>query len=298
MNRTDNMLTDILIDNPHAIAAWIDRDAKTDTIVVLTRDPAPIHRRNPAIYDLAAYNLIQRDATELRPLITTQDLDPRNAWQACQNEPITLGCQIQPAHANWVGTAGAPVRWRDLDGLDHWGILSNWHVMYGPNAQIGHTQHQPLASWPACAKLSHWVAPQRLGTHYLDAAIADAQIDGYHTIGREILGLGKAAETARNAEVGDQAVKSGRTTAVTGGTCIAVGAAARVNYGSFNAVFADQDVYQRDGGNFSAPGDSGSAILHDHTLALMSLLFAGGGNITIGCPVRRLITAFNLQFPP
>jgi len=290
-------LADLLASNPWIHAAWLRRHATGGPyIVAQTSDVAaatdgrlplkyrglPIHyQESPGLYPLISYNL----AT-----------DPAHPNQACQNEPVHLGTQIQPKGANWLGTAGAPVHWL-REGRHHYGILSNWHVMYvGPGPDLGRSQHQPTVVRAPIAHLTHHSGPDPTRPNLVDAAIADAIVQGYHTIALKILGIGQPAPTPRDAAVGNDAVKSGRTTGITSGACTATGAAVRVGYGDFDAIFQDQDIYQPHGPPFSAPGDSGSLILHAPSAAPMSLLFAGGGNITVGNPIRHVIAALAIDF--
>lgn len=223
---------------------------------------------------------------------------PTNRNQQCQNEPISLGTQIQPNGAPWVGTAGCPVRWTNPQGKNQWGILSNWHVFAGGRYDVGHPQHQPTDSRPACATLSAYTAVLADQPNTTDAAIADALIDGYHTIAWSILELGKLNPEIAPAVVGNYFRKVGRTTGLTHAQCSAINAGVRVNYGDFEAIFLGQDVFDDVEGAFSAPGDSGSTIICDCNGGPSALLFAGGGNQTIGNPMELVAGKLNLFFDP
>ncbi len=97
----------------------------------------------------------------------------------------------------------------------------------------------------------------------------------------EILDLGSLAG-ARVAFRGMEVSKSGRTTGTTQGTVRYIDATVTVNYGGGReAIFVDQIMIQP--GNFSAGGDSGSAIvtLVDGSPHLVGLLFAGSIFFTI-----------------
>jgi len=298
----------LVSDHYDVSAAWLDYATNPPTLRIL-RTPGPIGAppppsvknalgtsRMPATlaglpWDIAPGPLFH----DLRaPLPLT---GPLNANQDCQNEPIQLGTQIQPAGAAWVGTAGMPAKWIDQAGKPHWGILSNWHVFCVNGAKKGHPQHQPTDSRPAAALLTDWNAVTPAGSNYLDAAIADSFLDGFHTISATILHIGQPADHAINAAVGLAVTKSGRTTGLTKAKCSATGAAVKISYADFTATFADQDVFQDSDGHFSAAGDSGSAILGDSCKCPSALLFAGGGDLTIGCPIRYAVDRFNLVFP-
>jgi hypothetical protein len=85
----------------------------------------------------------------------------------------------------------------------------------------------------------------------------------------------------RDLILGDAVQKVGRTTERTYGTVEGTDGIVRVSYGDAGiAEFEDQVIIRGEDGEFSAGGDSGSAIL---TLDgyVGGLLFAGGGGQTI-----------------
>lgn len=86
----------------------------------------------------------------------------------------------------------------------------------------------------------------------------------------------------RRAELGDEVMKHGRTTAFTAGDVIGVDASSQVSYrDKGTGLFRDQIIIEGRGGDFSAGGDSGSWIVNENR-DLVGLLFAGGGGVTIG----------------
>jgi hypothetical protein len=92
--------------------------------------------------------------------------------------------------------------------------------------------------------------------------------------------------------------KTGRTTQLTRGTIIDVSATIRVNYGGGRvALFADQISVRGAGGtDFSAGGDSGSSIwVWDSNRRPVGLLFAGGGGITFGNKMSRVVAALDIN---
>lgn len=290
-------LADLLQQHPLITAAWFARRpngrryilAQTAHLKGITHHSLPVryrglgiqYQQSPPIYPLIVYDPIT---------------DQAHPHQTCQNEPIQLGTQIQPHGADWVGTAGAPCHWQEPDG-HHYGILSNWHVMHlRPGPDLGRTQHQPTAAQSAIATLADHRPPDPNATNLIDAAIADAYINGFHTIDRRIIGIGPTNADPIDARPGSQAIKSGRTTGVTEGRCVATGAAVWVSYPKWDALFADQDLYQPAAFTFSAPGDSGSLILSQPDLNPMSLLFAGGGDLTVGNPIRHVADALGIDF--
>lgn len=215
-------------------------------------------------------------------------------WTCCHNPPIPGGVQIQPERAGWVGTGGVAFSWV-RDGVRKYGVLTNWHVAAAGDERVGRTIHQPSTSLPAIGVLDAWTHVRPGMDLKTDAAVVDCRWpdNGGHWdyFGREVLGAN--AEVARqhvDFEPGDVVVKSGRSTYFKQGTCIGTGGTVRVNMGSFVATFVDQDRF---GGGISAPGDSGSQIYLKDGLQPGSLLFAGGGGITIGSPARHVVAEFN-----
>lgn len=99
----------------------------------------------------------------------------------------------------------------------------------------------------------------------------------------------------RDPQPGQRVRKSGRTTEHTHGTVTGLNAAVTVNYGTGkgNADFADQMIIEADQGEFSAGGDSGSAIV-DQDNFLVGLLFAGSPGRTIACKATHVARLLNL----
>jgi len=297
MREIHNVLNQLLDQNPALHAAWFDDPQNPSALhVVSSIEPTsqilllPTNLRNLELHQ----HLSQRINTLRTPATGAR---ATNANQVCQNEPISLGTQIQPHGANWLGTAGAPVSFLDADNRICWGILSNWHVLADGGMQIGRTAHQPDTTKPAIGRLARWAQPLPDEDNLIDAALADCLIDGNHTIADTILGVGIIGPQPRDATIDLEVIKSGRTTGVTLGTCIGTAAAVSVSYGTFTARFIDQDIFAADSGSFSAPGDSGSAILDRANWSLTSLLFAGSDTITVGNPIRHVTQAMSLLFP-
>lgn len=283
--------------NPNLTAAWIDHHGLSNRINVTQHAyrapetlcvPAPLLNFKIIYYPNVTFHTLE---APLGPI------DTDNPHQACQDEPVRLGTQIQPAAATWLGTAGAPVRWNDPSDITHWGILSNWHVMTVTHTPLATPQHQPTTDYAPIAHLfaDSPVDPHKINT--IDAAIAHALIDGKHTISDSILEIGPLTRAPIDATPGQPAQKSGRTTRLTRAICTAVGAAVKVGYPNFTATFQDQDIYTDTDPPFSAPGDSGSLITSEPNPAPLSLLFAGGANLTVGNPMRHVAHHFNIQHP-
>ncbi len=125
------------------------------------------------------------------------------------------------------------------------------------------------------------------GPNLVDAAVGlpgDAA-----DIKREIIDIGEPVDTAAPG-IGLEVTKSGRTTGTTVGRVTNLNATVRVNYGAGRtATFEDQMIISD--GQFSAPGDSGSAICTfvDGEPRLVGLLFAGGETITIANRIEDVL---------
>jgi len=296
MSRHSDVLLRVLQSSPYIVAVWWDNPD----------DPQELHishtggNINNAVIlpaDMQNLRVVSHAANELKILTALHTATaPANAHQACQDEPIQLGCQCQPQGANWVGTAGAPVSWQTPEGPRRWGVLSNWHVLASGHERIGRTIHQPDTARPSFAALSDWQVITPSGTNHFDAALADARIGDFHSISPDVLELGHLYPTTTRATIGLPVCKSGRTTGLTRAICTAIGAAVRVSYGSFTADFEDQDVYMPPAGPFSAPGDSGSLIVTQGSKYPVSLLFAGNDQITIANPIHYIADHFRLTF--
>jgi hypothetical protein len=216
------------------------------------------------------------------------------SFQACHNAPVPGGVQIQPNGANWVGTLGCLVKYR-VNGEVKYGGLSNWHVI-GPTR--GRTVHQPVSSRPSIGTVELLSTMRSGQAHFTDAGIFDCKTPNGYSLDRKQWGYSRPlASQHRDARVGDQAAKCGRTTGFVRGTCVGTGAASRVNFGAQGVLlFNDQDVYRGTGGTMSAPGDSGSLIFDPRDGTPLSLLFAGGGGTTIANPLRYIVREFNVSF--
>lgn len=228
----------------------------------------------------------------------TPEYPAQTAWDICQDEPIKLGCQVQPDEANWVGTAGCPIRWQARGAPQRWGLLSNWHVLADGNPRHGRPIFQPTAQHPAIGALAASHPPRPEGTNFLDAAIADTFVAGYHTTDFAILGIGRINPQPTQARRDLAVEKVGRTTGHTRGRCARTGVAVRVAYPDFTALFADQDEFEGNADPFSAPGDSGSLIFCAALKRPCSLLFAGNAETTIANPIAYVSHFFNAFFNP
>jgi len=234
----------------------------------------------------------------LRPLIAPLSAPSAHAhFTKCHAEPVPGGVQISPPGTPHVGTLACLVRLADASGPDAFAALTNWHVIPHAECCPGLEIHQPTATYGPIAKTDRAHAPTATGVHRSDCAAGSCHVRGFHTLSPRILGQPPLRSEPRRLQVGEECRKSGRTTGATRGEVIATGAAARVSYGSFTAVFEDQDVIRDiDSPGFSAPGDSGSLVISEDDRPA-SLLFAGGGNTTIASPIAHVTDALHLAWP-
>jgi len=125
------------------------------------------------------------------------------------------------------------------------------------------------------------------GENRVDAALArPLSLD---LVERRILNIG-VPKGSREATLGTNIKKSGRTTGFTTGRITQIDATVQVSYGSAGvATFTDQFV----AGAMSAGGDSGSAILDEEDY-VVGLLFAGSENTTILNPIQFVLDALGI----
>lgn len=209
-----------------------------------------------------------------------------NDHQRCFSPTIPGGVQISPLGASWVGTCGLPWTWTK-DGKTHYGFVTNRHVA-GLDNRLGHAICQPHARAGTVGTLAHFEMLNTVDPNEFDVALYDSEVNGRHLVSREIFGLGPLKPDCVDLSVGDAVAKSGRTTAITRGKCVGRRATTTVNYGpGRNLKFVGCDLIElATGGDFSAPGDSGSCIVKDGAFA--SLLFAGGGGKTLSIPATSI----------
>jgi hypothetical protein len=188
-----------------------------------------------------------------------------------------------------TGTFGAVVYDRKNGGAL---ILSNNHVL--ANASLTDNQKAKLndpiiqpgpddGQGKEIARLARYAALNPYPkANVVDCAVAKP--NNPQDITPEILDIGEISGIAE-AVIGMQIQKSGRTTGVTTGKVIAVGATINVNYGNgLNLVFENQIVASA----MSQAGDSGSLVLDmDHHA--VGLLFAGSDSSTIINPIDPVL---------
>lgn len=127
----------------------------------------------------------------------------------------------------------------------------------------------------------------------VDAAVAQVLLEEW--VDLEIPAIGEI-QGFRDLDLGDRVIKTGRTTSTTTGFVETVSATSQVSYGTGKgiAIFADQFVVRADSGDFSAGGDSGSAIV-DEDGFVGGLLFAGGDGVTIANRISHVVSLLGIR---
>ena len=213
---------------------------------------------------------------------------------------------IKPGHSVGHGkiTAGT-IGGIFLDSDGDKVILSNCHVLANEgNANPGDIIYQPGPSdnrenkrfrqWPDPVNSLPYIgtlkkfAKLNKTRNLHDSAIAKIhekiEIDDvYPTIDRRLEGF-------KQASIGTQAQKCGRTTGYTTGRVIGLGADMTVGYDFGGAAFKNCIVLSA----MSQPGDSGSLIL-DMDMNAIGLLFAGSDQVTIANPIHDVANHYGLK---
>src|SRR5216117_4161651 len=229
-----------------------------------------------------------------------------------RQRPAPMGFSVgHPAIT--AGTIGARVR----DALGHVYILSNNHVLANSNgASIGDPEYQPGpfdggTAADQIATLSDFqvISFAANGTNTIDAAIALSTTavldnatpadDGYSMPNSTIFGdaNGDGLFDDRNALLGLNVQKYGRTTKLTHGQITGINATVDVCYDMFCfklARFVDQLVIEP--GSFAGGGDSGSLIVTDDaSKSPVGLLFAGSSTQTIANRIDLVLSNFGVH---
>jgi endonuclease G, mitochondrial len=166
-------------------------------------------------------------------------------------------------------------------------ILSNWHVLHGPEGVIGDEIVQPGPHDDNRMHLNHLgkLVRSHLG-HAGDCAIATIEDREFRP---SIMELKVVMEKLGDPELGDKVVKSGRTTGVTHGIVSRIHVITKIDYGGSTGeqevggfeIELDPDM-PPDNGEVSMGGDSGSVWLFKSdtgkaTNIIAGLHFAGEG---------------------
>lgn len=225
--------------------------------------------------------------------------DPRRSKADVLAPGISIGNTVTTA-----GTLGCFVRERASGKTV---ILSNWHVLQGPYAEVGVDIVQPgkyddnRVEQNKIGKLLR----SHLGPAG-DCAIASITSRSIRT---DILDLGVAVAAIAEPELGDHVIKSGRTTAVTRGVVnrievntlmtYAVGCSAQI--GGFE-IEPDPEAPAA-GGEISKSGDSGAIWLASDSIKkkngiMLGLHFGGnngGSEFALACYAKSVFTKLDIE---
>jgi hypothetical protein len=224
-----------------------------------------------------------------------------------RHRPVPGGVEIGPLGGAFVGTLGCFVRRGTGDDAPLF-VLSNNHVLADVNRfPLGTRFTQPFSADPAdvIAALSDFepILFPSTGSqprNVIDAAVAAVTDPGQVVLG-QILNIANYTPQLLAPRPGMAVTKAGRTTGVTQGTIRAIRVrGVQVNYGTRqHPIIATFDnaitITGAGGAPFSAPGDSGSAILDQKTGRPVALLFAGAGATTTACDIAAACARFSVH---
>ncbi|WP_342083628.1 DNA/RNA non-specific endonuclease [Dyadobacter sp. OTU695] len=221
-------------------------------------------------------------------------------------DPIVPGVSVANVKVS-AGTIGGIVFDRE-NGTPY--ILSNWHVLHGPEGNIGDDIVQPGPHDDNRINLNKL---GKLVRSHLGAAgdCAIASIES-RSVNPEIFELNVIPEKLGEPELGDKVVKSGRTTNVTHGIVTRIHTIVKIDYGrpvgeqsiGCFEIGPDND-HLPDDGEISQGGDSGSLWLFKSSNGkpsniLAGLHFAGEGQSdpdehALACYPRSVFDKLNIS---
>jgi hypothetical protein len=234
-------------------------------------------------------------------------LTPRQARRS-RIDPLRPGASVGFVRGT-AGTIGGFVYDRDSgEPL----ILSNWHVLHGPDADIGGEILQP---GPFDGGSTGEARVGKLVRSHLglagDCALATIEDRG---VDPSVIELDVVPRRIGKVNLGDKVVKSGRTTGVTFGVVRRVGVVAKLNYGT---GFEDQQIGGFEigpnndkpaaDGEISKGGDSGSYWMMDEPgLAdvVVGLHFAGEtdpapeAEHALACNIHSVLEKLHVRLAP
>lgn len=191
-------------------------------------------------------------------------------------DPIKPGISVANKKVT-AGTIGCIVFDKN-DGTPF--VLSNWHVLNGPDGQIGDDIVQPGPFDDNRINLNRLgkLVRSHLGPAG-DCAIASIEDRSFDP---EILELAVKVEAIGEPELGDKVIKSGRTTAVTHGIVTRIHTMTKINYGgsvgerSIGGFEIGVDPANKpSNGEVSMGGDSGAVWLFKTNLGKAGKVMAG-----------------------
>jgi endonuclease G len=224
-------------------------------------------------------------------------------------DPVQPGASVANVNET-AGTIGCRV-FDAVDGTPY--ILSNWHVLHGPDGNIGDEVVQPGPFDDNRTDLNRLgvLVRSHLG-HAGDCAVAT--IEG-RAVNDDIIDLSAKVERIGEPELGDRVVKSGRTTGVTRGVVTRVNTISKIDYGGSVGeqevggfeIGVDEDNPPGNG-EVSMGGDSGSAWLFVNAAGkpsnvMAGLHFAGEGSLdpnehAVACYATSVFEKLQISLTP
>ena len=208
-------------------------------------------------------------------------------------DPMRGGISISDEFHFTSGTLGGKVYDRTT-GEEM--ILSNWHVLAADwNARRGQLIYQPgRLDGGSYVNVSAYLTRHAMGAN-LDAAVAT--LTGRRKLINEQLGLGPVTGV-RHGQLGDEVVKSGRSSYITYGRIVEVNGTVRMRYGYLERLIRDViviDPWNR--GEVSRPGDSGAWWLDSATRQAIGLHFAGSDmpERALALDMQSVLNALNVE---
>jgi endonuclease G, mitochondrial len=217
-------------------------------------------------------DVIQRKYAAEFKLVSESEVSDRKR----RMDPMVPGISISNVNGS-AGTIGCLV-YDKASGLPY--ILSNWHVLHGPNGAVGDDIVQPGPHDDNRAHLNRMgkLARSHLG-HAGDCAITTIEDRGFSNV---VIDLGISIDKIGEAELGDKVIKSGRTTGVTHGIVSRVNTIVKIDYGG---SIGEQEIggfeigvdvtNPPDNGEISMGGDSGSIWIFKSSNGKPSGIMAG-----------------------
>lgn len=209
----------------------------------------------------ASYRVLPKSSGS--PRVVAEKLSPS---EQRRSRLATIRPGISVSHfAGSAGTLGAVV-YDELNGTPY--VLSNWHVLHGPTGTVGDNVVQP-GPWDD-GNVDVNVMGRLVRSHLgLAGDCAISTVVG-RSLDPKILELGVVPERVARVHLGDEVVKSGRTTGVTHGLVARVGVVVSVDYGGDTGTaqvggfeIAVNPHKPTTDGEISSGGDSGSLWMVD-----------------------------------
>lgn len=256
-------------DEVHAVGIGLDDDGNEVIVVTVDRGEARNFMLPESLEDS---NTIVQESEQFTAEVAIAELEPQ-AGRKEKVRPVPGG--VSAGHENV--TAGT-VSYILTDGSTEF-TSSNNHVYANINSgEAGDPIIQPgSADGGTVDEQSANLEKYVLIDDGVTVDLAWANQDVEHTT--DLMQVGKPQGEPRRPSVGDQVIKSGRTTGVTRGEVKQTSVTVDVNYGDPGVITLKDQFFTSD---MSEPGDSGSAVLFDDgTMNPAGLLFAGSDTTTV-----------------